>query len=190
MSDMIRLWTIQPLVFFETFEKSGVMRADGRRADRDFKAAYQFMMRQMNLRLKRYAGRFPIWAWQMPKPDLRKSCHAETGTQQVRIECVVPRDRVLLSEFSSWHSVLSNNFLALTEGEWDSYIRRKGVGVTSQEHNKLELEKVRSWNRVFDIPLIREHSGTDWSGELTHVQACLEEIYWEEVTNVTHFVSR
>jgi hypothetical protein len=117
------LWTVQTREVWEEFQRKGVLRAEGRRVIPEFREAYQWLMEQMKERLPGYSGRYPLWAWYHPKPDLRYAGLLPRGTRGVRIEFVAPVDRILLSDFDAWHAVLNKGFLALDEAEDEAFDR-------------------------------------------------------------------
>ncbi|HIH97121.1 MAG TPA: hypothetical protein HA348_06565 [Thermoplasmata archaeon] len=46
---------------------------------------------------------------------------------------------------------------------------------------------MRSWERIFDLELLKKHSA--WIGGGA-IQACIEKIFMDEVVNVTYFKAR
>ena len=151
--DTIRAWTIQSEAAWQAFQGRRVLRADGRRVFRHFRPAYAWLMAQMKRRLAGSTGRYPIWFWHLPKPDLRRRAILPRGERGVRIELELPRERVLLFDFETWHCVLNRWGLSLSLREsrdWDRKI--KGF----DQHQALlppplEAELQASWERVFDL---------------------------------------
>jgi hypothetical protein len=99
---------------------------------------------------------FPIWFWYKrdghnKKPDLRKRREfGPKGAEMCLFEVEIPDEKVLLSDFMSWHSVL-NGFhtysTAKTEeafDELDSWLQSLPAEVAQKE-----IEK--SWDSIFDI---------------------------------------
>jgi len=88
----MRVWTNQPAELYRKLESESVLLADGRRCDRYFRSAYQWMIAQMRHRLPPSRGRFPWWAWcrwegqRRAKPDLRAGGYLLKGQRGVRIE--------------------------------------------------------------------------------------------------------
>lgn len=180
MDTTVRLWTIQPLPQWERLQRTGTMTADGRRAMRDFREAYRWMRGQMAARLPDYGGRHLLWAWRMPKPDLRRTAHLPSGTPGVRIEFRLPIGRALCSDFDAWHCVLNRQYLALTEGEDDAWHAQ-----TPEARRASEIEK--SWERIFDLKLL---DGSTWAGPVRHIQAVFERLHLHEVIDVTRFIAK
>lgn len=197
-SDRLRLWTIQAEEIWARAEESGVLECNDSTADKAidswFRPAYDWMVRQLEQRVKNYPGsKYPIWAWYHQKPDLRHSGHLPRGTSGVRIEFVVSSGRVLLSDFEAWHAVLNCWYLSLSEEEcdnWDNRCERAGIKIGWENwppSSPVKEELMRSWERIFDLELLKQHP--DWVGGET-IQACIERIYMDEIENVTYFKAR
>ena len=181
---MVRLWTIQTPLVWSLLQQHNSVSGDGRRADPWFRPAYRWLMEQMSLRTKGYTGRFPIWFW-TEKPDFRQyrfRNYSKPGIPIVFLECLIPAERVLLSDYESWHSVLNNWHLALTEEESDDFDNRLKTGQIT--YDQATLEKRVSWERVFDFDLLRTHP--DWQGEPT-VQATVETLQKQDVVKARVF---
>ncbi len=185
----LRLWTIQHVPAWDEFLRKGILRGDGRRVYRQFRFAYHWILKQMKLRVPGYSGRYPIWAWLIPKPDLCRTACLAPGEKGVRIEVIVPQERVLLSDFYAWHVVLNQGYLALSDKEdqeWELKTDRLGWNEKQRSgHLRRELEK--SWERIFDVEALR---ASGWSGTGSCIQATVEEIYLDEVVNVKEFTAR
>lgn len=187
-SDRVRLWTIQSVRAWEMLQRNGVLRADGRRISfSDFRPAYHWMMAQMRARVPGYGGRYLIWAWQHQQPDLRYAEHVPRGTRAVRLECMLPRDRVLLSDFDGWHFVLNRTPFTWNARE-DRWWERRLAGVSySALAPDLRAEVERTWERIFELR--RPRGSRVWLGSL-EVQATFEELSLHEVVRATPFVGR
>lgn len=184
------MWTIQSLRTWDRLQAQGVLRTDGRRIhDRDFmRKPYRWLMSQMKERLPVYRGRYPVWAWYHPKPDLRRSAHAVSGTMNVRLKIRVPASRVLLSDFESWHLVLNNGICSWTEGE-DYCVREDIARGDRDKLAALFEEKYKSWERVLDLDanLTRDE---EWLGDFYAIQAVMEEVRLDEVVSAQIFKAR
>ncbi|HLI50385.1 MAG TPA: DUF3841 domain-containing protein [Thermomicrobiaceae bacterium] len=189
----MRLWTLQLWPAWEVFQDRGVLRADGRRAWPNLRMQYRWMMEQMEERIPGYGGRFPIWAWYEPKPDLRGTHHFSGGQRAVRIEFEVPEDRVLLSHFGTWHIPLNEGYfhVACSEAEldaaWEWWEERSGGGRWDDLSPELKAEVKQSWERIFDLDHHRSYPEMYGTYE---VQAVLEEVWISEVVKVTPFTAR
>jgi hypothetical protein len=158
-------------------------------------------MNQMTKRVPGYGGGYPVWAWP-ERPDLRRSALHARGEKAVMIECEVPRERVLLSDFMFWHLVLNNHYIALTRAEDDAWEKRYGRKLRAGDHwersgrsgseppdvpERARRELETSWELIFDFPALWR---SRWLGK-PEPQATLEEILVpDEVVSVREFVAR
>ncbi len=185
----LRAWTIQAVAVWERFQQCGVLHADGRRICRHFRPAYRWLMEQMAQRIPDYSGCFPIWFWHSPKPDLRHGGHLASGECGVRIELELPRERVLLFDFQTWHCVLNRWHLSLSRREsreWD----RKTKGFDQHATPlppPLEAELQASWERVFEFDRLRR---TKLWGPVEEIQGVTECVLLEEVRRADEFAGR
>jgi hypothetical protein len=100
------------------------LKADGRRVARELRASYSWMRREMAYRFATSSGEWPVWAWKLPRPDLRRKGHLPPNSSGVLIEFLAPTSHVVLSDFDGWHSVLNNDYLGLSEPDDNSFRRR------------------------------------------------------------------
>jgi hypothetical protein len=167
----------------------GEIRGDGRRACHHFLPAYRWMMEQMRRRVPAYGGGFPIWFWYSPKPDLRESGCLDRGDRGLRIELELPRENVLLSDFQTWHCVLNRWHLSRSwreSREWDRKV--KGYDqFRSELPASLEAELQATWERVFDLDLVRR---TKLWGPVDRIQGVVDRVLLSQVRGVREFVAR
>lgn len=111
----------------------------------------------------------------------------------MRVEFTVSSDRVLLSDFEAWHAVLNCWYLSLSEEEsenWDNRCEKAGIKIGGDNWpppSPFKEELMRCWERIFDLELLKKH--LDWMGGEA-IQACIENIYMDEVVNVTYCKAR
>src|SRR5689334_3931661 len=187
-SPRLRLWTIQSSGWWQALEGSHALGGDGRRVRRFYRPAYRWLMQQMKLKLPACSGRFPVWLWHSPKPDLRRGGHLPPGTPGVRVELELPAERVLLLDFETWHCVLNRWHLSLSWREsrqWDRKV--KPFGYFDVLPADLEAELRLSWERVFDLEALK--AAKMW-GPVDRVQAVTEYVRRDEVRRVDAFVAR
>jgi hypothetical protein len=156
----------------------------------DHRGAYDWLREQMSLRVPGYTGRYPWWAYEEPKPNLRRFRHQlNPGARFVRLELAVPAEEVLLSGYSDWHFVLNRWFLAVTEeeqaawfAEMDALKRDCGVDPysTASLPEPWETRLRASWEVMFDVET-RRHLNT--------VQATFEQLRLADVRGVTEFMA-
>ncbi|HYO73983.1 MAG TPA: DUF3841 domain-containing protein [Archangium sp.] len=195
----MRLWTIRSGPERSLLEQQGVLRTDGRRVPRYRRDAYAWMGEQLAKRVgpPPRGCRYPLWAWvqyggeNRLRPDLRATGHCPPGTHAVRIEAVLPRESVLLSDFQKWHAVLNRTYLAHSEPEardFEKALRRAGVANAWPYPEPFASRVIKSWERVFEL------SG----GEEAHWgparERQLQAVFWElraaQVRRLTPFVAR
>ncbi|MBL8209865.1 MAG: DUF3841 domain-containing protein [Bryobacterales bacterium] len=169
----LRVWTIQRSGWWQLLQHRGILGGDGERTWPEMRAPYQWMMGQMKQRISGYGGGWPIWFWHTPKPDLRRSAHLPKGTRGVRLELEIPACRALLSDFESWHCVLNNGYLALSE---DSDI-----------DNPTQQQKEASWSRVFDLDALK---ASGYWGPIDRIQGVTEYVRLDEVRSAREFLAR
>jgi hypothetical protein len=184
----LRLWTIQHPAVWEVLRERGVYRVDGRRVWKEFRPAYRWLIVQMKERLPGYSGRYPIWAWHTPKPDMREVGHYPPGKPCARLTLEIPDEeapsRVLLSGFDAWGwHVLNNWYLYLSDEEYEWWDRlaperfREGLSPHLQEMVH------RSWERIFDLELLDRAAREDEEAcSPLHVQAT----FLSNLHHVTH----
>jgi hypothetical protein len=190
-TETIRLWTIQHRDAWSLAERTGILRANGRRVWSSFRPAYGWMRDQMRLRITGAGGRYPIWAWAYPKPDLRCAGHLEPGTPGVCIECRAPASTVLLSDFDAWHHVLNESYLSLNDEEDESWESRTGHRRYAELSSAEQAEIRKSWDRIFDLSALL--AAPAWhKGETStqYIQATVEEVPLGWVTSVRPFIAR
>ncbi|MBH5316837.1 DUF3841 domain-containing protein [Paenibacillus sp. GSMTC-2017] len=172
---MTRYWTNQTAEAWEHAQKVGYLVGNAEFIWEYFLQSYDWMMKQMKKRLPEYNGEYPIWLW-TEKPDLRRGNHFERGTSAVSLEVEIPNDLVLLSDFDAWHSVLNKSFLALNDEEWELYKR-----------NEMTISKEESWERVFELALLRQSPWWDLEPEF---QGVTGKIDLSSVKKVRTFIAK
>lgn len=194
----MRLWTLQHPAG-DLLRERGEFRADGRRVFRWFRPAYRWMVGQMGRRLPGYpSGRYPVWAWHSPKPDMRMDAYSpRPGEELVRLSLEIPdgeaAGRVLLSGFESWGVfVLNNHYLCVDEEEsewWWGLEERRPLGRPLPP--RLREEVHRSWERIFDLGLMERAERESGAPYLPpRVQATLGEVQLADVMAVERFRGR
>lgn len=181
---MLTLWTIRPQTDFEILRQKGVFITDPAYVDDYHIKAYRWLSGELAKRTLPPSGVvFPVWAWYVahhrhkPKPDLRYGGFLPKGTKGVRIEFTIAKERVLLSNFDAWHSVLNDWCYATDDKEYDHY---QTLETQLSPHDFLKI-KEQSWQKIFDVSSIPD----DYA-----IQAVLWQLNYEWVTQVDYFVAR
>jgi hypothetical protein len=166
-AERLLLHTVQTARAVDALITTGTLRPDPALAEADFAGAYAWMYRQMRERLPT-GGNGALWLWARTRREhLVSCCHHARG--QVLLTCRVPRDRVLLSHFDGWHSVLNRGLGMLPrlpgESEDDAFARwekasdelddrLEDAGVRAAPVTDwpadLRSEIERSWECIFD----------------------------------------
>lgn len=194
----VRLLTWQSAAAAQRLASTGTLTGDGRRVDPHYRPAYREMARWMRERTSAPHARWPIWAWASGAPTAASVCpgpahcrsfrgskwcfaHWVIPPGEVQLDLAVPADRVLLSDFDTWHHALNymylpdENEMLRLEAAWESggsldspecmsgWERRATAalgrfpnGVDPDLPDDLKDELLRSWERcvvpVDDLP--------------------------------------
>ena len=179
------LSTIQPIVVWKEIETKGVYRADEAQIEMlpDFKHAYRWLVEQMEIKIgPRPEGvTWPVWAWYMHRNrkgrlDLRRE-ENWCDEPSVCIECEIPDDQVVLSDFIAWHFVL-NRSSCLFEQELDEAL---DLVIERSSDEVAQRLKEATWPNIFDL---FERPDNRWMGEVEDIQATFWELRREQVLSV------
>jgi len=176
----VKLHTIQLLSVWRRAQGAGyLVGGNGPQFDETYgwREAYEWMRKQMLRRIPNFSVDYPVWAW-VERPDLRRRDHLSLGVKGVLLTVEVPKERVLVSDFSAWHFVLGKWYLPM-DGERERLHRTWDITSGAER-----ARRVRSWERIFTPERIRDSVGR---GPL---QACVDRVYTEEVIEVRHFLGR
>ena len=80
--------------------------------DDSFAAAYDWMRWQLHRHIQGYAGGFPIWVWaRTSRRDLVSTVDDLAGQSpgSALLTLRIPRDRLLLTDYLTWHDVLNGS---------------------------------------------------------------------------------
>lgn len=189
----MRLWTIQPEEVYNIVINNGVFRCDPNHNDVEhfFKNSYEWLVKEMEKRIGKKPDNiiFPIWAWHTrygkhKKPDLRQTGYGLKGKEYILIEIEVPDNQVVLTDYDAWHYVLNDWYLGAStcEEEYD----KESEWLDSLDHNTIEIEKKKSWQRIFDISPFQNN----WVSRGQFIQATFWELKKEYIINARKFTAR
>lgn len=138
--------------------------------DEYFRPAYDWMREQMAKRIINYTGEYPVWAWTKRCSSKNKVRKYRGTKESVRITAMVPKSRILLSDYERWHSPLNDSPVLRTEAEFDTF------------HG----DPQPTWERVFDFTPPTDPKEIYWrgAGKYYRVQACIDRIYPHEIVNI------
>ena len=194
----MKVWTIQPKEVLDEINNKGVYVCDPDKSEISdgmvldyFKFGYDWIVSEMD---KRIGGRpsyvkYPVWAWYIrnwehKKPDFRNTDYGPHGAIVYCIECDIPVERLVFTDFDEFHCVLNNFPLidAYSEKEYDEMY---------EEYKKLSLAEKEvfnrnSWNKIFDITPFKN----DFVSRGKWVQATFWELRKSDIRKVTGFKIR
>ena len=99
------------------------------------------------------------------------------------IEVEIPDNRIVLSDFDNWHSVLNKSYsYSQTTNEKEFEETHEWLQSLPEEQRKLEIQK--SWESIFDISIW----DNDFSRNGIWVQATVWEIRKEYIRKVHPFI--
>jgi len=173
----LRLWTLQPVALWEKAQRTSWLRCDGRRVERGYRVPYAWLRKQMLAAIPGYSGRTPVWAWQAPKPDLRKHPyrHYVRGMGKcVSIEFVAAPRSVLLSDYQSWEALIMGDFVSTCAKEAEAFDDEYFAADLGDPvvHANFQRRIRESWPRVFDL------------SAANYIQAVIEEVHISQVRRV------
>jgi len=193
----MRLWTILTEAAWESLNERGFLICDDEAlGEEHFLTAYRWMMQQMQERLgpPETGVKLPLWAWYQylgsrKKPIARKH-HLPKRQKGYRVECHVPDEQVLLSDFTLWHQVLNNSYLPINEADHDAFDQEFDAIPEDAADQLLERQGVieASWMRIFDLDWYSDYICAPRNQQA--IQACFWRLEMSQVRQVRSFRSR
>ena len=187
------LWTAHTMDAYNTLTNTGLYHCDESKII-DFewwKPAYDWIAQKMKEQIGNppEGVNYPVWLWyrwrgKNKKPDLRaRRSFGEKGTKLMLIEVEIPDNRIVLSDFDNWHSVLNKSYsYSQTTNEKEFEETHEWLQSLPEEQRKLEIQK--SWESIFDISIW----DNDFSRNGIWVQATVWEIRKEYIRKVHPFI--
>lgn len=149
----VRVWTAQHRDALSAARQTGWLSgnhefsfgrytdARGPTDDPEHPSPYDWMRQQMAELMPSFSGDYPVWGW-LKRPSTRPSIWGQgAGQATVLVSALVPRRRILLSDFDDWHAVLNDWYLSRTEAE-DNEVEAAGGATPAQRRE--------SWLRIFE----------------------------------------
>lgn len=190
----MRLWTLQKMHTWQILQQNHELSVDPSQSEdlKDWSVAYNWMRLQMAQSVAGYQKEhYPWWAWKRPKPDLGKcnlSSNYHSGVEMVRLELVLPKANVVLSNFAAWEMVLGEGYVNTTSQEalsWETALIEAGIDDgTKPLPESWQIQLTDSWKRIFDLQALKD--GRCWS--TARVQATFEKLRMIDVVDATTFV--
>lgn len=155
--------------------------------------AYLWMREKMSERIENFSGGFPVWAWAKRPKFTRSRVKPKSDDEAlVRLTALVPRGRILFSDYHEWHHPLNRWAITDTEIEGDEF-EHSFVGQSRNWHkNRRYREAVMAtWDKVLEFKDTHE-MGPDvlyWRGSSRKAipQLCIDNLQWNEIISVRDF---
>ncbi|MES2497564.1 MAG: DUF3841 domain-containing protein [Pseudomonadota bacterium] len=154
--------------------------------------AYSWMRSRMAERVPGFTGDFPMWAW-MKRPSAKAKAIKYHGmSANVRLTVVVPRSRIVFSDYMAWHFVLNRTLNCATEAEWNAHCALWPLhwAVGDEQYKAGYLASIEpSWRACLSFEPVNDPAALSWSGSTKRfiVQACVDRFYWHEIVAVRRF---
>lgn len=192
----MQLWTIQPFRVWQEWQREGALCARSEHVTaswwgRDNLNAYNWLREQMIERIgpPPEADFYPTWAYfqfadaTRRRPDLRtvRSWHPR-GARVVLLELRADASHVLLSDFETWHYVLNDWYLPVSEEDGEAF------EAASHPDEIASRLKRASWVRCLDLAW--EAPGIASAREEKTIQATFWQLPLTDVVSVREFTGR
>lgn len=169
---LVRVYTLQGDEAMDNLSRDGYLSGDSQHIeqDGDWKEAYAWMRSQMEKRIPDFSGDYPIWTWLKRPSSKPKPCRYRGTGENNRVIALVPKSRILLSDYDLWHSPLNNSPIYRTEPDFDL--------------DALRDDPRSTWEQIFSFPL-RSREEIYWLGSMNglRVQGCVDRIYSHEIVS-------
>lgn len=178
----MKLVTFQTEAAFNKLQRKGYLIGTKKYIIPDFLKAYDWLRKQMNDKIgpSPLPDQYPIWAWYQGEDfdNLEARCEEiEIGHRGVRLEIEIDEKQVLLSDFETWHMVLNNSYLAISEEDYDRFEDESKVN--SDTTDRIE----KSWERIFDLDQIVDENWISPKEKKT-IQATFWKLELNQIKNV------
>lgn len=193
----MRIWTIQTKAAWDALNADGVLRARREHQSDDWPEAYDWMRDRVieRIGLPPLPDGAPLWGWyrwlneSQPRPDLRAIRHYwHPPGLYVLMECELPQESVVLSDFDAWHIVLNNSYVAISEDDdanYEAQLSRYRDCPDEEALAALRQKFYKSWERIIDMDALTE---PHWHSEdKKSIQACFWQIERDQVRSAKLF---
>ena len=172
-TELVRVYTWQPETVLDILDKDGVFYPDFSKSEykdyNEFTNAYQWIMKFMDKNIENFSGNYPVWFWNK-KPDLRQKILNENPSDNILITALIPRGRLLFSDFYEWYYVLMDCYRNNTNSDKNYYNDEEEdfIATTREQREK-------SWeDGVFN----------GRNAKRVAIQCCADGLYKHEIVNV------
>ena len=125
------------------------------------------------------------------RPDLRsiRRGWGQSG-RHVLIECELPDEAVMLSDFDAWHIILNNSYVGISDEDENAYrAAREQYDLQPSEELAEQLGQsiYKSWERIIDMEALTE---PNWHAmDKKSIQACFWRLERNQVRSARFFNS-
>lgn len=200
-NNVIKLWSlISSEAYEELLNKKVLICNDEKLVDQDLIDSYKWLIIEMNNRIINPDNiKYPLWAWYQAhnknkkKPDMRyKEYYNSLDPNDIyRIEFIVDRSKVLLSDFNLWHYILNQMIICDTILEEDNIenIYPDFYKIHYNDKPK-EIRKIISdtWIKIFNLEYSKNHYHNYQADQV--IQGCVWNIHLDQVTKIDKFKNR
>lgn len=191
----MKIWTIQSLAAWEHLTTNGVLQAKAHHQSDQWLDAYSWMRDELaKYHAPTSMSQVPLWGWyqwrssENRRPDLRSLRHHwGPAGDHAMIECEVPEDQVLISDYDAWHVPLNDWYVSENEQDEENFkaeLAAHGWSTGEPIPDRLKERQRQSWKNVFvSNPNHPAHNTSS-------LQTCFWEISLEQVVSSRMFTSR
>jgi hypothetical protein len=165
--NLVRVYSYQHVNAYEAAKETGFFTGNHPYRYEEYSDAYTWMRDQMSVRISDFSGEYPVWAY-LKRPNLKAD---PIPKDELLITALVPRKRMLLSDYNKWHHPLN---------DWPIYKDQ------AEEDIRKDEPPSNTWDRCFEIT----NAPSEWWGAGNYVQACLDRIYLSEIVRVKSPIRR
>lgn len=174
---LIRIYTRQHQNAWEEAQKRGYFTGDHGVLDFDeesgidftYHKPYDWMKDQMANLVPDFSGERPMWGY------LKRPLHKgwwKLRPEMIQFTALVPRKRMVFSDYHLWHHPLNNWPIFETEREDDEWFDMNP-----------RPDPSHTWYKCLDICQDKRNN-TDYFGYTDDIQACIDRIYIDEIVSI------
>lgn len=140
--------------------------------DFTFHKQYDWMKNEMAKVIPDFSGDRPMWAYLKRPPH--KGFH-KLRPDQIQFTALIPRKRILFSDYETWHMALNNSVMVDTEEEDDEWW-----------NSDPRPDPSYTWHRCLDICQDYKGKKHEWYCPSDYIQACIDRIYLDEIVSIKY----
>lgn len=191
--ELVRIYSYQTSHILNGWEEKGFISGapefgdNGRLASygEEWERPYSWMHSMMAERITDFSGDYPVWAWPVRQSERGSGKYRKKETH--RIIALVPRKRILFSDYECWHSILNGVEVCHSEAEWNEFNKRWPYHYSDYPAEKQEsyFEAIqKTWPRILDVKWVTDPNQVKWAGQNNMIQLCVDRIYANEIQEI------